>query len=228
MDVVAPITFTRLVSEERLTTGDAIVGQHAVPGPGPGDAAAARAAGEARAVVEDVVRSSSDRETVDAARSGDRAAFARLHERYARMVHGVLLGHAGPREAEDLVQEVFLRAVRSIGTLRDGGAVGGWLAAIARNVAASAARAGPGPGPLSKAPEPAARAMGDGLTAEEVLGRIRELPEAYRETLLLRLAEGMTGPQIAERLGMTEGSVRVNLSRGMKLLRARLGWEEER
>lgn len=165
-----------------------------------------------------------DETDVEAARRGDRAAFARLHERYAAMVHGVLLAHAGPGESDDLVQEVFLRAMRSIGTLREGAAVGGWLAAIARNAAASAVRRRRA-GPIDGTPEPAARPGGDGLTTEEVMAHIRELPEAYRETLLLRLAEGMPGPAIAERLGLTEGSVRVNLSRGMKLLRARLGWE---
>ena len=41
----------------------------------------------------------------------------------------------------------------------------------------------------------------------------------FRETLVLRLVEGMTGPEIAERTGLTHGSVRVNLHRGMQLLR---------
>jgi RNA polymerase sigma-70 factor (ECF subfamily) len=44
--------------------------------------------------------------------------------------------------------------------------------------------------------------------------------------LVLRLVEGMTGPEIALRTGMTAGSVRVNLHRGMKMLRARLGAED--
>jgi RNA polymerase sigma-70 factor (ECF subfamily) len=48
------------------------------------------------------------------------------------------------------------------------------------------------------------------------------LPEAYRETLLMRLVEGLTGPEIALRTGLTPDSVRVNLHRGMKLLRERL------
>jgi RNA polymerase sigma-70 factor (ECF subfamily) len=51
---------------------------------------------------------------------------------------------------------------------------------------------------------------------------IRELPESYRETLVFRLVEGMTGPEIAARTGLTEASVRVNLCRGMKMLRERL------
>ena len=55
-----------------------------------------------------------------------------------------------------------------------------------------------------------------------MLGIIRSLPEAYRETLVLRLVEGMTGPEIAERTGLTPASVRVNLHRGMKMLREQL------
>ena len=62
--------------------------------------------------------------------------------------------------------------------------------------------------------------------ADEILDVIRNLPEAYRETLVLRLVEGMTGPEIALRTGLTAASVRVNLHRGMKLLREKLGLEE--
>ena len=59
--------------------------------------------------------------------------------------------------------------------------------------------------------------------AAEALEAIRALPEAYRETLVLRLVEGMTGPEIAARTGLQPASVRVNLHRGMKLLREKLG-----
>jgi RNA polymerase sigma-70 factor (ECF subfamily) len=62
--------------------------------------------------------------------------------------------------------------------------------------------------------------------AMQVLAAIRSLPEAYRETLILRLVEGMTGPEIAERTGLTPGSVRVNLHRGLQQLRAKLGTGE--
>src|SRR5205085_12014580 len=68
-------------------------------------------------------------------------------------------------------------------------------------------------------------AQGAGRPAEagEALEIIRSLPGAYRETLVLRLVEGMTGPEIAARTGLRPASVRVNLHRGMKLLRERLG-----
>jgi RNA polymerase sigma-70 factor, ECF subfamily len=67
------------------------------------------------------------------------------------------------------------------------------------------------------------RNSGAGDDGAAILEVIRELPEAYRETLILRLVEGMTGPEIAERTGLTAGSVRVNLHRGMQMLRKKLG-----
>jgi len=68
---------------------------------------------------------------------------------------------------------------------------------------------------------------GDPIEAETfaVLDVIRGLPEAYRDTLLMRLVEGMSGQEIADRTGLAPGSVRVNLHRGMKLLRDKLGLE---
>jgi RNA polymerase sigma-70 factor (ECF subfamily) len=60
------------------------------------------------------------------------------------------------------------------------------------------------------------------LEAREALRAIGSLPEAYREVLLMRLVEGMDGPEIAAKTGLTPGSVRVNLHRGMALLRERL------
>src|SRR5258706_3717801 len=72
---------------------------------------------------------------VAAAQDGDRAAFGRLYERYARMVHGVLLAKVPVGDVDDLVQDVFIRALRRLSTLRETGSFGAWLTAIARNVA---------------------------------------------------------------------------------------------
>jgi RNA polymerase sigma-70 factor (ECF subfamily) len=155
-----------------------------------------------------VTAAEGDAVILTAARSGDRAALARVYERHAPMVHAVLLARVGRGEAEDLVQEVFLRAMSRLDTLRDREAIGPWLAAIARKLTAM---------------EEAKERPDAELEVDDVLGAIRELPEAYRETLMLRLVERMTGPQISERLGLTHGSVRVNLCRGMKMLRERLG-----
>ena len=61
---------------------------------------------------------------------------------------------------------------------------------------------------LGEAADEATRAAR--VEALAVLDTIRTLPDAYRETLVLRLVEGMTGPEIAQRTGLTAASVRVN------------------
>jgi RNA polymerase sigma-70 factor (ECF subfamily) len=157
---------------------------------------------------------------VEAARAGDRAAFERLYELYAPLVHGVLLARVPYGEVSDLVQDVFLSAFRKLGHLRDPARFGPWVAIIARNRAADFYRRARETEELH---EGLAQSAGREAEAGEVLEVIRGLPEAYRETLVLRLVEGMTGPEIAERTGLRPGSVRVNLHRGMALLRRGLG-----
>jgi RNA polymerase sigma-70 factor (ECF subfamily) len=152
---------------------------------------------------------------VRAAQAGDRRAFGELYQQHARLVHGVLLAHVEPADAEDLMQNVFVKALEQIASLREAGAFGGWLLAIARRTAADFHRQRKiGPIGLDAAggPQPDHEAFA-------ILDALRTLPEAYRETLLLRLVEGMTGPEIAARTGLTPDSVRVNLCRGMRRLR---------
>ena len=52
-----------------------------------------------------------------------------------------------------------------------------------------------------------------------ILAALRQLPESYRDVLILRFVEGLTGPEISAQAGMTEGSVRVKLHRGVEMLR---------
>ena len=158
---------------------------------------------------------------VHAAREGDRAAFAELYVRYVRMVHGILIARAPRLDVDDLVQDVFLHAMRRMSSLRDASAFGGWLAAIARNRVSDYLRRARPMEPLPDLDDLAADDSGE-LDATAVLKPLRTLPEAYRETLAMRLIEGMTGPEIAAATGLTAASVRVNLHRGMKLLRDRL------
>jgi RNA polymerase sigma-70 factor (ECF subfamily) len=157
---------------------------------------------------------------VEAVRAGDRESFARLYEIYSPLVHGVLLARVPYDEVGDLVQDVFLVAFRKLGTLRDASRFGPWVAMIARNRATDFHRR---TRETEELHEGLSRGAGREAEAREALEVIRNLPEAYRETLVLRLVEGMTGPEIAERTGLQPASVRVNLHRGMKLLRERLG-----
>jgi RNA polymerase sigma-70 factor, ECF subfamily len=169
-----------------------------------------------------------DDSLVSAARAGDRAAFERLYDRYARMVHGILLARVPPGQVDDLVQEVFLQALRQLHALRDVSRFGAWLGTITRNRANDYFRKSI---PDGKVTEPIDETHVENRTNDHasdqeagvILAVVRALPEPYREPLILRLVEGMTGPEIAARTGLTHGSVRVNLCRGMQLLREKLG-----
>jgi RNA polymerase sigma-70 factor (ECF subfamily) len=171
--------------------------------------------------------STGDSSLVLAAREGDRAAFGGLYARYARMVHGILLARVPAMDVDDLVQDVFLRALPKLGDLRDVTRFGPWLAAITRNRANDYHRENRAVAAVTESLSedeedlPAARTAPD-AEAAIILAFVRSLPEAYREPLILRLVEGMTGPEIAARTGLTPGSVRVNLYRGMQQLRDKL------
>jgi len=166
---------------------------------------------------------------------GESASLTEIYQRFAGVVHGIVLVAIGRQDVDDVTQEVFMKVHGSIATVRDRDALPGWICTIARNAARDHGRKRQrheSTRPLHLVEEPVAETVEDhpmerGELREQVLALIRGLPESYRETLIMRLAEGLTGPQIAARTGMTHGSVRVNLSRGMAQLRpllAKKGW----
>jgi RNA polymerase sigma-70 factor (ECF subfamily) len=142
-------------------------------------------------------------------------------ESFARVPHS---------DVDDLVQDVFLSLASP--HLSELSRFPGWLASIARNRAIDFhRRAKPtdefdeeSNSTQSNTPAHSANhSSHSSAGARAVLEAIRSLPDAYREPLILRLVEGMTGPEIAARTGLTHGSVRVNLHRGMQQLREILG-----
>jgi RNA polymerase sigma-70 factor (ECF subfamily) len=171
-----------------------------------------------------------EEELVRAATRGSGTAFGELYSRYARVVHGILLARVPYGDAEDLVQDVFVTAFRKIGTLREPKAFPGWLGAIARHSASefhrsafqqtAAHAAVTREGARAQTTEPVANALA-------VLQMIQTLPDAYRETLVLRFVEGLTGPEIALKTALTADSVRVNLHRGTKMLREKWKGSEQ-
>jgi RNA polymerase sigma-70 factor (ECF subfamily) len=161
-------------------------------------------------------------ELVVAAQAGSRAAFGGLYERFHRVVHAIALARVPACDAADVVQDVFADAWSKRARLREPAAFPGWIVAMARNRATDAARRRrptDDAGDLAVDPPPR-------VEAAAALRAIRALPDTYRETLIMRLVEGLTGPEIAAHTGMSPDSVRVHLHRGMKLLRERLGGSE--
>jgi RNA polymerase sigma-70 factor (ECF subfamily) len=166
-----------------------------------------------------------DEAVVRAAQGGDHRAFEALYRRYARVVHCILLSRLPASEVEDLVQEVFLTALKKLKSLREPAAFPGWIASIARNRATDRLRSMVPEDEIDESVPAAGLDASARAEAGRALAAIRSLPDAYRETLMLRLVEGLTGPEIAERTGLAHGSVRVNLHRGMQMLREVLNKE---
>jgi RNA polymerase sigma-70 factor (ECF subfamily) len=179
--------------------------------------------------------SATDAELVGRARAGDRAAFEELVRRTSRMVYARLYLETGDaHRSEDLLQETFLLAYRSLHQLDRPAGFRGWLATIAQRVLIDAARRD---GRLKRAPPAASKTPLDSLPSsgpvpaaeagrrelrQRVLAVLRSLPEDYRLPLTLRYIAGADAEEIGSQLGLTNGALRGLLYRGLKMLRDRL------
>jgi RNA polymerase sigma-70 factor (ECF subfamily) len=178
----------------------------------------------------------SEEALIRSACQGSQPAFEELVRRTSRLVYGRLYLETGDaHRAEDLLQETLLIAFRRLPQLAEPRGFRSWLLAIAQNVAIDAARRdrrkrrkGPphagadalrqvpdaGPGPREEAEQSERR--------EQVLAMLRSLPEQYRLPLTLRYVSGADYDAICTELGLSNGSLRGLLHRGLKMLRAKL------
>jgi RNA polymerase sigma-70 factor (ECF subfamily) len=163
------------------------------------------------------------------ARDGDRTAFEELVRRTGRLVFARLYLETGDRHrAEDLTQETFLRAYRAVAKLKDPGGFRPWLLAVAHSVLLDAAKRDarqkrtPPPGEAERTSPPADAEPQTAEAREKVLAALRSLPAEHREPLALRYLAGADYDTISTQLGLTNGSLRGLLHRGLKLLRERL------
>lgn len=176
----------------------------------------------------------SDEDLVRRAQGGDRAAFEELVRRSGGLVFARLYLETGDRHrAEDLVQETLLVAFRSLSGLHDARQFRAWLLTIAQNQAIDAARrdqrrkraAPPAAVPPeqveSSAPRPDQQLERE-ETRQQVLSILRSLPEEYRLPLTLRYIGGADYEMIRMQLGISNGSLRGLLHRGLKLLRQKM------
>lgn len=179
----------------------------------------------------------SDEVLVRQAQRGERAAFEELVRRTSRLIFARLYLETGDTHAaEDLLQETWLRAYQSLRWLQEPGTLRTWLLTIAQNVHTDAARRDrrlKRAAPARAAPEVLSNLAGSAPLPEEeaaraemrqqVLAVLRSLPEEYRLPLTLRYLTGADYDAIATQLGLTNGSLRGLLYRGLKMLRSRLG-----
>jgi RNA polymerase sigma-70 factor (ECF subfamily) len=164
------------------------------------------------------------------ARDGSREAFEELIRRTSRMVYAKLYLDTGDAHvAEDLVQETYLRAFRSIRHLTEPRGFRAWLMTIRQTTLIDsyrrdgAQRRSPPPRAgqeaLENAPAPAVEVAGQPELRDQVRTILQSLPEEYRLPLTLRYIDGADYDSIQLQLGLTPGSLRGLLYRGLQLLR---------
>lgn len=173
-----------------------------------------------------------DNELVARSLAGSRDAFGTIVERYQATVSAVAYSLTGSvRRSEDLAQETFVTAWKQLGDLRDPQKLRAWLCGIARHHVSAERRR------MSREPSHQAGTLADELSggeappstqavsAEEqaLLWReIGQLPEVYREALVLYYREEQSVAAVASALELSEDAVMQRLSRGRRLLHERM------
>jgi RNA polymerase sigma-70 factor, ECF subfamily len=177
----------------------------------------------------------SDEALVIAGRSGERGAFEQLVRRTSRLVYArIYLDVGDAHRAEDLVQETYLTAWRSIGGLDDPAKFRPWLLSIAHSVLVDRLRkqsAGKRGGKLADSAALQNVPDSTGTPSEtveqmdqrqRVLAALKELPEDYRQVLMLRYLADADYQTIGRQLAISNGSLRGLLHRGLEMLREKL------
>ncbi|MBU6399838.1 MAG: sigma-70 family RNA polymerase sigma factor [Verrucomicrobia bacterium] len=175
-----------------------------------------------------------DVELLERCLGGDREAFGHLVTRHQSLVCSLAYSACGDlARSEDLAQEIFLTAWRNLGQLRDRARFRSWLCGIARNLINNSLRrelrdATRLAAPLETVAEPTSprpNPRDQAITREEeaLLWRtLSELPETYREPLILFYREQQSVDQVATALDLSQDAVKQRLSRGRALLREQM------
>ncbi len=161
------------------------------------------------------------------AADGDHAAFERLYRGHVGRIHALARRMVGDDVAEDLTQEVFIRAWRKLASFRGDARFGTWLHRLAVNLLLTRretlrkreARAVPTEGMLDRLVAPRERSPGAALDLEKAL---RKLPDGARQIFVLYDVEGYGHEEIAEQMGISVGTSKSQLHRARMLLRGHL------
>ena len=178
----------------------------------------------------------SDTEVIDAIKGGDRSRYAELIDRYQKMVYGIVWSRLGDADlCEDAAQETFIKAFNALLTLRNPEKFSMWVARIARNVSNSLLRTrrrevekchrwqielkAEHAVMMSSEEESSKEEPSIGQTLAQTLS---DLPDQYRECLVLFYLEGKNIREAAEGLGISETAMKTRLHRARIALRGRL------
>jgi RNA polymerase sigma-70 factor (ECF subfamily) len=173
-----------------------------------------------------------DSADVALAASGDGYAFERLYREHVARIHSLARRMTGPEHADDLTQDIFVRAWEKLETFRGEAAFGTWLHRLAINVILSArsrigrdrSRYFADDGAVAAAPSRTPR-PGLAMDLETAIG---ELPEGARRVFVLHDVEGYKHQEIGGLLGIATGTSKAQLHRARMLLREQLTEARER
>ncbi len=167
----------------------------------------------------------SDRVLAAQVQAGDEGAFRQLYRRHTPRLYQLALRLLGGQEAdaEDVVQDTWIKAVEKLDTFRWESALGTWLHAIVVNVAREAVRRR-GRRQETELPEqePPAAAPLERVEAMDLERAIAELPDGYRAVLVLHDVEGFTHEEIGAQLGIAAGTAKSQLFWARRAVRAQL------
>jgi RNA polymerase sigma-70 factor (ECF subfamily) len=175
----------------------------------------------------------SDEELVQRGSDGDQAAFSELVRRHQGKVRGLLLRLSGNRVvADDLAQEVFLRAFRGLVGFEGRARFSTWLYRIAYNVFLNhrarhrELHALPTGFESRQAAGPSDHAPARSDLRRDLEGAIAQLPERYRAVITLHYIEDVSYPEMAEILDLPLGTIKTHLHRAKRMLRETMaGWD---
>jgi len=171
-------------------------------------------------------------QTIARAQAGDQQAFERLYREHVGWVYALCLRMVGdPTEAETLTQDAFVRAWQKLDRYRGSGAFGGWLRRLTVNLVIEDRRARSRRARWLAGGDPADHdapvAPPDTETALDLERAVRRLPEGARIAFVLHDVEGYRHAEIAAWAGLAPGTIKAQLHRARRLLRAALGGREE-
>jgi RNA polymerase sigma factor (sigma-70 family) len=164
-----------------------------------------------------------DSDLIEGCLRGDRMMQKELYQRFAPKMYGVCLRYAAnAEEAEDILQEGFIKVFNKIGSFRSEGSFEGWIRRIFVNTAIEQFRRKVRLQPLTEYEENVLEgkylSILDSLAEKDIIQLVQQLSPGYRTVFNMYVVEGYTHRQIAEALGISEGTSKSQLSRAKLIL----------
>jgi RNA polymerase sigma factor (sigma-70 family) len=165
----------------------------------------------------------SEADLIEGCIRGDRKMQQELYQRFAAKMYGVCLRYAGnAAEAEDILQEGFIKVFNKLSSYRGAGSFEGWVRRIFVNTAIEHFRRKAYLQPITEYEENTLEAkylsVLDNLAERDIIQLVQQLSPGYRTVFNMYVVEGYSHKQIAEALGISEGTSKSQLSRAKQIL----------